>query len=457
MVFPLTQTERHNSDPHEGPPETGSSAFTAGTYSNSLSLHVKKLRSSSSRIPWSQISVLSLILLGGLTIGALSQNAADILHQRESVFSSYMLRNASSLIVGFGVAIYGCVINRKLLKKIHDQRQLGPYTLHELIGSGGMGDVYLAEHRLLKRKCAIKLIKREKAYDRRMLARFEREVKSTAQLTHWNTVQVYDYGRTPDGTFYYAMEYLEGLNLRQLVEQFGPQTPGRVVYILRQLCGALNEAHRCGLVHRDVKPSNIFLAERGHVYDVAKLLDFGLVRPAQLGTDTIRCSSGELQGSPRFMCPEQARGQNPDCRGDLYSLAVVGFYLLTGRVPFEDDNTIMLVMAHATIEAPRIEDLGIDVPKDLSSIISRCLNKLAADRFQTPREMQEALDECICANDWTWRNAERWWQQNANYTQSANCDNEIVTQETCPASIAVSPHTDNTIIADDHRGFTGIY
>ncbi|MDA1232727.1 MAG: serine/threonine-protein kinase, partial [Planctomycetota bacterium] len=311
MVFPTTQSKHHDSDQHKGPPETGASTTPAETQSDSVSLQAKKLRSWYSRMPWSHISVLSVILLGGLAIGAPSQNAADILHQRQSVFSSFILRNAASLIVGFGVAIYGCVINRRLLKKMHDQRQLGPYMLHVLIGSGGMGDVYLAEHRLLKRKCAIKLIKREKAFDRRMLARFEREVKSTAQLTHCNTVQIYDYGRTPDGTFYYAMEYLEGLNLRQLVEQFGPQTPGRVVYILRQLCGALNEAHRCGLVHRDVKPSNIFLAERGNVYDVAKLLDFGLVRPAQIGTDTIRCTNGELQGSPRFMCPEQARGQKP--------------------------------------------------------------------------------------------------------------------------------------------------
>ena len=151
--------------------------------------------------------------------------------------------NAQRLVIGFGIAIYGCVIYRQLQRRIHDQVQLGPYTLHELIGSGGMGDVYLAEHRLLKRKCAVKLIRRDRASDRRMLARFEREVKATAQLTHWNTVQVYDYGRTSNGTFYYAMEYLQGLNLRQLVEQFGPQSPARTIYILRQLCSALHEAH----------------------------------------------------------------------------------------------------------------------------------------------------------------------------------------------------------------------
>jgi serine/threonine protein kinase len=408
-------------------------------------------------LPWSHISALSVILITGLTLELLAKNSFEIQQKQHSVLIRFILSNAATLVVGFGFAIYGCLVNRKLHQKIRDQRQLGPYTLHELIGSGGMGDVYLAEHQLLKRKCAIKLIKRDKASDRRMLARFEREVKSTALLTHWNTVQIYDYGQTPDGTFYYAMEYLQGLNLRQLVEQFGPQPASRVVHILRQICGALHEAHRCGLVHRDVKPSNIFLAERGHVYDVAKLLDFGLVRPARLGNDLICCAGGRLQGSPRFMCPEQARGQKPDARGDLYSLAVVGFYLLTGRVPFEDDNPAMLIVAHATIEAPQIDALGFDVPPDLSAIISRCLRKDAADRFQSPRELQEALEMCACANDWSWRNAETWWQQNPAQPAVAANETPQVTQETRPVSKHVPSEPDKTIIAEDHVVFAGIF
>ena len=147
-----------------------------------------------------------MILITGLTLEFMAKDSFEIQQQQHSVLIRFILSNAATLVVGFGFAIYGCLVNRKLLQKIRDQRQLGPYTLHELIGSGGMGDVYLAEHQLLKRKCAIKLIKRDKASDRRMLARFEREVKSTALLTHWNTVQVYDYGQTPDGTFYNAME-----------------------------------------------------------------------------------------------------------------------------------------------------------------------------------------------------------------------------------------------------------
>lgn len=409
MAFPTIQSHlnREITDDDESLPALPDSSFA-----HKLELLLAKL-------PWSHLLILSVILVSGLAIGIVVQDSPNATNPHHSFSGRFLLGNAAALVVGFGFAIYGCVINRQLQRKLIDQKQLGPYTLHELIGSGGMGDVYLAEHQLLKRKCAVKLIRRDRASDRRMLVRFEREVKATAQLTHWNTVQVYDYGRTTNGTFYYAMEYLQGLNLRQLVEQFGSQSPARVIYILRQLCGALHEAHSCGLVHRDVKPSNIFLTERGQVCDIAKLLDFGLVRPARFGPDTICCVSGELQGSPRFMCPEQARGQKPDSRGDIYSLAAVGFYLLSGRPPFEDENSVMLVLAHATMQPPRLEDLGINVPKDLSDIIDKCLSKNAADRCQSPRELQDALEQCGCANDWNWRDAETWW-----HSQSARILNQ---------------------------------
>ncbi len=457
MSQTLTQSERNTDVSRDGTLETGLLSSNAGSSNESVSASSTGRKLWLAHLPWSHISVLSVILMTGLTIELLAKNSIVFQQTQHSVLGNFILSNAATLVVGFGFAIYGCLVHRKLRQTIRDQRQLGPYTLHELIGSGGMGDVYLAEHQLLKRKCAIKLIKRDKASDRKMLARFEREVKSTALLTHWNTVQIYDYGRTPNGTFYYAMEYLQGLNLRQLVEQFGPQPAGRVVYILRQICGALHEAHSCGLIHRDVKPSNIFLAERGHLYDVAKLLDFGLVRPARLGSDLISCAGGRLQGSPRFMCPEQARGQKPDCRGDLYSLAVVGFYLLTGRVPFEDDNPAMLIVAHATVEAPQINDLGFDVPRDLSAIISKCLKKDAVDRFQTARELQEALDKCPCANDWTWRSAEAWWQQNPTQLRAATSEMPQFIQETRSIAVQVPSEPDKTIIAEDHVVFAGIF
>jgi serine/threonine-protein kinase len=406
----------------------------------------ERILRSAKAIPWTHLSVLTFIVGAGLITSEAVRSAIQLGVITDSDFIRFLNANVTTMVVGFGFAIYGCVVNRRLQRRIRTQEQLGPYTLHQLIGSGGMGDVYLAEHQLLKRKCAVKLIRRDKAANRRMLARFEREVKATAQLTHWNTVQVYDYGRTPDGTFYYAMEYLEGLNLRQLVAEHGALPPGRVVFILQQLCGALHEAARYGLVHRDIKPSNIFLAERGQMYDIAKLLDFGLVRPASFGACPIRNVSHQLQGSPRFMCPEQAQGQKPDCRGDLYSLACVAYFLLSGRAPFEDENPVMLVVAHASIAAPSFEEIGVHVPADLASIVMTCLSKNPDARIQTPRQLQEALDACDCARDWTWRDAERWWLAHPTETHHLAGEQTSVAIETRPGGKNPAAEPDATLV-----------
>ena len=195
------------------------------------------------------------------------------------------------LMLAVGSA-FGARMMSRLRREVAEARQLGQYRLRRRIGSGGMGEVYLAEHQLLKRPCAVKLIRPGDAADPRALARFEREVRLTAALSHPNTVDVYDYGRAEDGTYYYVMEYLRGLSLAELVERHGPLPPARVVYLLRQVCGALREAHAAGLIHRDIKPSNIFAARRGGMEDVAKLLDFGLVRP----TATARRGPPERRG-----------------------------------------------------------------------------------------------------------------------------------------------------------------
>lgn len=365
--------------------------------------------------------------------------------------------HSTTFVVAFGFAILGCVIGRQFRIEGPKVDRLGPYKLIKLIGQGGMGEVYLAEHELLKRRCAVKLIRSDKASNRKMLARFEREVKATAQLTHWNTVQVYDYGRTANGTFYYSMEYLQGLNLRQLVEEYGPLPPGRVVFILRQLCGALHEAATFGLVHRDIKPSNIFLTERGQMFDIAKLLDFGLVRPASFGTCPIRNVSKQLQGSPRFMCPEQAQGQKPDCRGDLYSLACVAYFLLAGRTPFEDENPVFLVVAHTTTPAPTFEEIGVNVPADLADIIMTCLKKKPEDRIQSPRELFEVLDRCQCAGDWSWSQAEHWWFDHPEETQHQPGDSEGASTKSSRTDSAAGSDPDVTYVCagegrDDSHG-----
>ena len=220
-----------------------------------------------------------------------------------------------------------------LRREVFEAKQLGQYRLVKPLGAGGMGEVYLAEHRMLKRPCAIKLIHPDRAGDPHVLARFEREVRMTARLSHWNTVEIFDYGRTDDGTFFYVMEYLPGLSLEDLLERHGPLPAERVVHFLRQTCQGLREAHEVGLIHRDIKPGNIFAAQRGGLYDVVKLLDFGLVKPVGENHSARLSQEGGISGTPLFMSPEQARGLGDlDARSDIYSLGAVA-YALADRPP----------------------------------------------------------------------------------------------------------------------------
>jgi len=276
-----------------------------------------------------------------------------------------------------------------------------------------MGEVYLAEHTLLRRACAVKLILPEQAGEPRNLSHFEREVRATAALTHWNTVQIYDYGHARDGTFYYVMEYLAGLNLQDLVDQQGPLPPERAIHYLRQICGSLREAHGLGLIHCDVKPSNIIACERGGLHDVVKLLDFGLVQSLRDGKETDWLTlQGALVGSPGFMSPEQAvvRG-HVDARSDLYSLGGVAYFLLSGQPPFVRETLMQTLYAHVFAPLVRLSDVRADVPTDLEEVILRCLEKDANLRFQDADSLDKALAKCRSAGQWTEERAARWWQE----------------------------------------------
>jgi serine/threonine-protein kinase len=309
-------------------------------------------------------------------------------------------------------AIWGVHTINTLRSEVYQAQRLGQYRLKQLIGSGGMGEVYLAEHQLMKRPCAIKVIRPEKAGDPKVLARFEREVQATARLSHWNTIDIFDYGRADDGTFYYVMEYLPGMNLSELVRRHGPLPPGRAIYLIRQACDALQEAHDLGLVHRDIKPANIFAASRGGVCDVVKLLDFGLAKPlADLGAAHLT-AEGTITGSPLFMSPEQATGDaEPDSRSDVYSLGAVLFYLLTGKPPFDDDKPLKIMIKHAHELPPRPSALRPDLAGDLEAIVLKCLEKASDQRFQSATELATALDQCLDAGSWTRDNARTWWQE----------------------------------------------
>ena len=316
-----------------------------------------------------------------------------------------------------GGSVLGVGIIGSLRREVFVARQFGQYKLTRQIGAGGMGEVYLAEHQLLKRPCVVKLIRPDKAGNPKDRARFQREVRATAKLSHWNTVEIYDYGCTADGTFFYVMEYLPGMSLGQLVEQFGPMPPERVIYLLRQACNALAEAHAVGLIHRDIKPGNIFAAKRGGVYDVAKLLDFGLVKPVVEEEPVQLTADGTITGSPLFMSPEQALGDaKPDGRSDIYSLGAVGYYLLTGHPPFESDKALKVLFAHAHDPVVPPSSRRPEIPSDLDRVILRCLEKDPAERFQGAADLDEALGACESASRWGHTAAAQWWHEQEQKT-----------------------------------------
>jgi serine/threonine-protein kinase len=292
-----------------------------------------------------------------------------------------------------------------LESQVRAAKAVGPYRLIRPVGSGGMGDVYLAEHRLLKRPCAVKLVRPERAGDPGALSRFEREVRATARLRHPNTVEVYDYGRADDGTFYYVMEFLDGLPLDRVVAEYGPLPPGRAVRVLRQLCGALREAHALGLVHRDVKPGNVLLCRQAGEADVAKLVDFGLVRPPDgLGAGDLT-RVGMALGTPDYMPPEQAEGRPVDGRSDLYGVGGTAYFLLTGSPPYPRQTALAALVAHRHAPPP---ELPPGVPAGLAEVVRRCLAKEPAERFPDAAALERALAGCD-PGGWSDEDARAWW------------------------------------------------
>ncbi len=324
-----------------------------------------------------------------------------------------LLDLATLLSVAVAVAVFGSHRLQVLQAQAFEAQQLGQYRLGKRLGSGGMGEVYLAEHLLLRRPCAVKLIRPEQAGDPTNLQRFEREVQAMATLTHWNTVEIYDYGRAYDGTFYYVMEYLPGQNLEQLVSRYGPLPAARAIHFLRQVCGALQEAHNDGLLHRDIKPSNIIACERGGLFDVVKLLDFGLVHETGLKKHGDRLTQhGTVIGSPPFMSPEQAAGKSDvDARSDIYSLGAVAYFLLTGQAPFVRETAMLMLMAHAYEPVVPPAQLRPDVPEDLQAVVLRCLEKDPSRRFPDARSLEQALAACAAAEQWTQAQAALWWNE----------------------------------------------
>jgi serine/threonine-protein kinase len=299
-------------------------------------------------------------------------------------------------------------------------RQLGQYELVQKLGSGGMGEVWTARHRLLARPAAIKLIRSEMlgntAQADNLVRRFEREAQATAALTSPHTITVFDFGVTNDRAFYYVMELLEGFDLATLASRWGPLPAGRVIHLVAQACASLSEAHSRGLIHRDIKPSNLFACRIGNQSDFVKVLDFGLVKSADdlplAGEQLTRL--GGVTGTPGFMSPEQISGEQLDGRSDLYALGCVAYTLLTGELVFDGDGGLAVAVQHLKEDPiPPSRRTSLPIPTDLEAIVLSCLAK---DRRQRPTDaasLGRSLLQCSAAQEWDEAKAQKWWLDQA--------------------------------------------
>ncbi|HEY8073403.1 MAG TPA: serine/threonine-protein kinase [Labilithrix sp.] len=314
------------------------------------------------------------------------------------------------LVLGAFVAAAGSHLQWSARRQLREARRLGAYRLVTRIGSGGMGEVWLAQQMPLDRPVALKLLKkRVLTEDAGAVRRFRREALAASRLSHPNTIRVFDYGASDDGVLYIVMELLDGLDLEALIARIGRLPPERVVHLARQTCASLAEAHAQGIVHCDVKPANVFVAHVGDDHDFVKVLDFGLAR-VLAGPGATTVATG-IRGTPAFMAPEVVRGERPGPDSDVYAMGALLYYMLTATTVFEAGNVTHLITAHLE-QQPVLPSkrLGAPLPTDLEAAIMRCLAKDRAARFANAKELEEALAACSVANAWTADDARAAWE-----------------------------------------------
>ena len=342
--------------------------------------------------------------------GATNAQTGHLFFWRYFLFTNYLC----ALLAWFSASYI-----HKLGSNLLRAREMGAYQLLSKLGAGGMGEVWLAEHRLLARPSALKLIKSETLGDNdkareEAMARFEREAQATASLSSPHTVQVFDFGCTPECSFFYSMELLDGIGLDTLVQKYGPQPPERVIFLLRQVCHSLQDAHARGIVHRDIKPGNIFLCRMGQDHDFIKVMDFGLVKSTgpDAPADLILTNPNLTAGTPGFLSPEMALSRpDIDGRSDLYSLGCVAYWLLTGVPVFHGENAVETAAMHLKDDpVPPSQRSEFTIPKQLETIILELLAKKPGDRPATAGELSKRLADCQVQQTWDEESARQWWE-----------------------------------------------
>jgi serine/threonine-protein kinase len=352
------------------------------------------------------------LLIAGATMVPLTASYWVLAFTSPDVFDVGPMTSGVGVTVLSAAVMYlartGSMVIYDLRAKARKATRYGQYTLGKKLGEGGMGSVYVANHALLRRPTAIKLLHAERAAPEN-LERFEREVQLTSQLTHPNTIAIYDYGTSPEGIFYYVMEYLEGIDLDQLVASEGPQSAARVIHIFQQACSALAEAHTRGLIHRDIKPSNIILCQRGDMPDVVKVFDFGLVK--ELGNKSDLTGSN-VAGTPAYFCPEMIKGDTVTARSDLYALGATAYFLLCGHQVFEGKNVPEVCVHHMdSIPVPPSQRSDNPIPEALETLVLQCLEKDPSARPQSASEIRKALLSLSEEFPWSESRASDWWTE----------------------------------------------
>jgi hypothetical protein len=363
--------------------------------------------------PW-KMAIAGFVAASMDPLGMILAQAEGIYHFGP-LYRAFLMHYPNYLLLGVAVVISQVVT--RLGKEVAKEREMGSYRLGELLGRGGMGEVYRATHRMLARPAAIKLIHPEvlAAQDRRSaglaVARFKREADAAAKLRSPHTVELYDFGETEDGTLYFVMELLVGMDLETLVRKEGPLPQQRVIHILRQVCDSLEEAHASGLVHRDIKPANLHVGRVGLKHDFVKVLDFGLVKSVlPASEDSMATAAGLTPGTPAYLAPEMALGEPCDGRADLYALGCVAYYLLTGQLVFQAANGLQMITKHIQeVPVPPSQRTELDVAPELDRVVLACLAKKPKDRPRSATELDRMLSE-IEIEPWSEEAATQWWR-----------------------------------------------